>query len=352
MSLQYPILFPYGEDGYKPDLKWSNDYKGHEPKRGRVPMRAFIAYQIQERRPLLDTLLKGGRLFQQFLVDSYATLEEDRLDYIRKNQTNLRSEIYKGIYDAISKGDSDANNVGQKVILPSSYTGSTRYMLNNYQDAMAICRNYGNPDLFITFTCNVKWPEIVRELDKKPGYKGEDRLDLISRVFKMKLNDMIGYIKSGKSLWRKGYKCFSAVDIDSIISAELPDKDVDPMLYDIVNQFMIHGPCGEINCNSPCMRGGSDRARVVFQDKPEDEILAYLNCRYISPYEAVWRLFQYPIHSREPVVERLSIHLPLEQNVVFNGDQSLESIVSQKGIEDTMLTSWFKANQMFPKREH
>ncbi|CAL9002650.1 unnamed protein product, partial [Prunus brigantina] len=79
------------------------------------------------------------------------------------------------------------------------------------------------------------------------------------------------------------------------------------------------------------------------------QILAYLNCRYISPYEAVWRLFQYPIHSREPAVERLSIHLPLEQNVVFNGDQSLESIVSQKGIEDTMLTSWFKANQMFPE---
>ncbi|CAL8077537.1 unnamed protein product [Prunus armeniaca] len=198
MSLQYPILFPYGEDGYTPDLKWNNGYKGRESKRGRIPMRAFITYQIQERAPQLDTLLKGGRLFQQFLVDAYATLEEDRLDYIRKNQKNLRSEVYKGIYDAISKGDNDANNIGQRVILPSSYTGSARYMVNNYQDAMAICRQYGHPDLFITFTCNIKWPEIVREFDKKPGYKPEDRPDVVSRVFKMKLDGMINYIRSGK----------------------------------------------------------------------------------------------------------------------------------------------------------
>lgn len=198
MSLQYPILFPYGEDGYRPDIKWNSDFRGRKPKTGRVPMRAFIAYQIQERGFQWDTLLKGGRLFQQYLVDSYATLEEDRLDYIRKNQKSLRSEVYKGIYDAISKGDNDANNIGQKVILPSSYTGSPRYMLNNYQDAMAICREYGNPDLFITFTCNVKWPEIMRELNRKPGYKPDDRPDIISRVFKMKLDDMISYIKSGK----------------------------------------------------------------------------------------------------------------------------------------------------------
>nr|XP_028948133.1 uncharacterized protein LOC103415272 [Malus domestica] len=167
MALQYPILFPYGEDGYRPDLKWNENYKGPKTKRQRVPMRAFIAYQIQEREPWLTTLLKGGRLFQQYIVDSYATLEEDRLDYIRQNQKNLRTDVYKGIYDAVARGDNDANNVGQKIILPASYTGSPRYMINNYQDAMAICREYGHPDLFITFTCNVKWPEIIREFEKK-----------------------------------------------------------------------------------------------------------------------------------------------------------------------------------------
>ncbi|VVA13213.1 PREDICTED: DNA helicase PIF1 [Prunus dulcis] len=75
MSLQYPLLFPFGEDGYTPDLKYHCTNYGS--KRKRISMRAFIAYQIQERAFQFDTLLKGGRLFQQFLVDAYATLEED-----------------------------------------------------------------------------------------------------------------------------------------------------------------------------------------------------------------------------------------------------------------------------------
>nr|XP_028952599.1 uncharacterized protein LOC103405083 [Malus domestica] len=253
-----PKFMSYGEDGYSPDLKLNIPSNNRPCKRGRVTMRAFIPYQIQERESQLDTLLKGGRLFQQFLVDAYATLEEDRLDYIRKNQKSLRSEVYKGIYDAVSKGDHDADNIGKRVILPSSYTGSPRYMLNNYQDAMAICRQFGYLDLFITFTCNIKWPEIVREFDIKLGYKSEDRPYIISRVFKMKFDDMISYIKSGESgepfgevepdvctiefqkrrlphahilIWlKKPYKCYSADDIDSIISAEIPNKNSDPLL--------------------------------------------------------------------------------------------------------------------------
>ncbi|XP_048427342.1 uncharacterized protein LOC103961600 [Pyrus x bretschneideri] len=71
-------------------------------------------------------------------------------------------------------------------------------MINNYQDAMAICREHGHPDLFITFTCNVKWPEIMGEIAKKSGFKPEDRPDIISRIFKMKLDDMLDFIKSGK----------------------------------------------------------------------------------------------------------------------------------------------------------
>jgi len=45
-------------------------------------------------------------------------------------------------------------------------------------------------------------------------------------------------------------------EIDSIISTEIPDETVDPKLYTVVTKHMIHGPCGDLNCNSPCIVDG------------------------------------------------------------------------------------------------
>jgi hypothetical protein len=197
MSLQYPLLFPYGEDGYHTDILFTNQEHYTPSKRQKVTMRAYYAYVIQERLGDSSTLTKGGRLYQQFLVDAFMNVEQERLDFIRSNQENLRTESYKGVQDAVLRGDVNGSSTG-KIILPSSLTGSPRYMINNYHDAMAICRHYGNPDLFITFTCNVNWPEIQREIKKSRNYKAEDKPDIIARVFRYKLNDMISFIKSGQ----------------------------------------------------------------------------------------------------------------------------------------------------------
>ena len=62
-------------------------------------------------------------------------------------------------------------------------------MYQLYQDAMAIVRYFGKPDLFITFTCNPKWPEITKEL--LPYQIAADRPDLTSRVFHIKLQELL-----------------------------------------------------------------------------------------------------------------------------------------------------------------
>src|SRR5438045_9780273 len=58
-----------------------------------------------------------------------------------------------------------------------------------YQGAMAIVHACGIPDLLITLTCNPQWPEILSAL--LAGQMAQDRPDVVSRVFKLKLKAVI-----------------------------------------------------------------------------------------------------------------------------------------------------------------
>jgi hypothetical protein len=90
----------------------------------------------------------------------------------------------------IDKGFINADSVGGRVVVPASFTGGRRYHVMNYQDAMAICRVFGPPDLFVTFTCNTKWREIVDALRYS---------DLVVHVFNMKVDEFIDNIREGKT---------------------------------------------------------------------------------------------------------------------------------------------------------
>ena len=48
----------------------------------------------------------------------------------------------------------------------------------------------------------------------------------------------------------------SPAEIDDVICAELPHAEDDPVLHDLVKRHMIHGPCGALNPNAPCMKDG------------------------------------------------------------------------------------------------
>ncbi|XP_019199145.1 PREDICTED: uncharacterized protein LOC109192894 [Ipomoea nil] len=280
LPLQYPILFPYGEDGFREDIHFATHSNKQNFARKSASQREYFAFRIHERSNEISTILYAKRLFQQFLVDAYTMVESSRLLYIKSNQKALRCEAYKGLSDALTRGEVQPSSQGKRIILPSSFTGGARYMIQNYQDAMAICRFIGYPNLFITFTCNPKWPEVQRFLEKR-NLKAEDRPDIVCRVFKMKLDCLIKEIKNGKLfgpvraviytiefqkrglphahilLFLQGTSCFAnPAFMDTIISTEIPDKLIDIEYYKAVKEFMLHGPCGVARSNSPCMVNG------------------------------------------------------------------------------------------------
>ena len=98
-----------------------------------------------------------GRLYHEYIVVNYAKIESGRLNSLNSNQKLIRSELYKGVHEAI-RADSNAttSDIGKPTILPSSFSGGPRKMEQLFQDAMECIRIYGKPDLFIIFTINSK----------------------------------------------------------------------------------------------------------------------------------------------------------------------------------------------------
>ncbi|PNX92871.1 ATP-dependent DNA helicase PIF1 [Trifolium pratense] len=133
--------------------------------------------------------------------------------------------------------------------------------------------------LFITTTCNSNWSEI-KDFVTKRGVTPSDRPDIVSRVFKMKLDEMMADFKKRETFGKvfagmytvefqkRGLphahillllegtnKLNTTKDIDKVISAEIPHPDLYPKLHSVVASYMIHGPCGSGYTHSPCMKG-------------------------------------------------------------------------------------------------
>ena len=166
-----------------------------------------------------------------------------------------------------------------KKILPDSFIGGSRHMHRLCQDRVAIIHHCGKPDLFITMTCNPKWPEITENL--LPGQQAQDRPDLVSRVFKLKFDKLRHELEKkqlfgGVKAWihtiefqKRGLphahilitlddkdKPRTTEDYDTIVSAEIPDPETHPLAYETVVQHMMHGPCGTMNSKASSMKEG------------------------------------------------------------------------------------------------
>ncbi|XP_074327785.1 uncharacterized protein LOC141665699 [Apium graveolens] len=293
MQLQYPLLFPWGTEGYHKRIPLiSNKYSEIEnlddedldpdsTQRRHVSLREYYCYKIMIRTSEGLTPHLAGCLWQQYVVDQFAAIEQYRLDWISTHQTTIRADLYNSVRDALSKGDHDPMHVGKAVILPASFTGSQQYMSQYFKDSLAICRAIGHPSLFLTMTCNSKWPEIQEMLKLLPNVDPVDAPDIVSRVFKLKLDQLLDLIK------KKNYfgKCIGVMHViefqkrglphvhmlillspesrpnsiekvDRLVSAEIPDKNSDPIAYEAVKNYMMHGPCGKDLYTTPCMVKG------------------------------------------------------------------------------------------------
>ena len=280
--LHYVLLFPRGETGWHPLIPMG----AIGSRSAHVTARCYYAYRLHQRRDNSLAIFYAGRLFQQFIVDAWATTEQSALDWIRHNQTKLRADLYKTALQNI-EDDVGAEDRGDRIILPSSHLGSPRHMFQLFQDSMAICRYCRKPDLFITMTANPQWPEVHEALlkfvggDESQKQKPEDRPDIIARVFEEKKKALLKEIQDGLfgevighvhtiEFQKRGlphihilvflaapHKIHNAVGADRIVSAQFPNPETEPLLYATVTKTMVHGPCGRDHPHAKCMVNGA-----------------------------------------------------------------------------------------------
>jgi len=134
---------------------------------------------------------------------------------------------------------------------------------------MAIFRYFHKPDLFLTMTANPKWPEILHSLFS--GQTATDYPDIVLQIFEQKKKALLKLIDSGFfgisvahihtiEFQKRGLSHIylfiflhpqdhiqDSHHINSMISAQLPDPQLQPLLYAKVTKYMLHGPCGADN---------------------------------------------------------------------------------------------------------
>ena len=94
---------------------------------------------------------------------------------------------------------------------------------------------------------------------------------------------------------------------------------------------------------------GHDRATVSLsqmnnmqpsaETEPIDEIKMYLDARYVSASESIWRIFHYRLHNHTPNIQRLAVHLPNQQSITFQNGDNLQNVVNQANNRMITLTA-------------
>ncbi|CAH2018232.1 unnamed protein product [Acanthoscelides obtectus] len=101
---------------------------------------------------------------------------------------------------------------------------------------------------------------------------------------------------------------------------------------------------------------GFDRVQIVVRTVEEDgqtttiqepmynEIQMFLDVRYVSAPEAMWRIYTFEMHDMSHAIIKLFVHLPNMQQVYFNTNSTIPDVVERAATQHTTLTGWFALN--------
>nr|GEX47057.1 hypothetical protein [Tanacetum cinerariifolium] len=207
---------------------------------------------------------------------------------------------------------------------------------------MDLCRAYGNPDLFITLTSNPKWPEINKMLTHVPGRHTHDRPEVGTRVFKLKLIELLDDLTKNK-IFEESFAAVYVIEFQKRelphahillwledhykyrtlgeILAELPSPTDDLLGYKAVTDYMLHGPCGKDVRYALCNVEGKCSKHFT---KPIYE-------------ETIIDQDGYPIYRRRD-----------DKPVTLRDSECLPALLEMEGINVTMFTDWFVLNERHP----
>ena len=310
-TLAYPLLFPTGKSGWH----WQMQRWDAAMDAKRVSLTDYMRYTLMHRDERTH-VQQCERLALEFYCDAWAQVEARMASFHKQPSQQARYRVGRkcAIDDQLHVEGGNISDASVPMILPSSFVGSSKWyhmvimltlgvtlllfahsLSQLYMDAMALPMRFHKPDLFITVTCNPKWPELTAALPD--GSHWRHHPDIVARVFCLKFKSIMNDILEGQIfgkvqayVWRVEWQArglphvhlliildnplLSARHIDAFVSAEVPDPDTQPELHQLVQDFMMHTPC-DCDPKAGCREGGNPCKRHFPKDMSRTTVIMH-----------------------------------------------------------------------------
>ncbi|GJU87513.1 DNA helicase [Tanacetum coccineum] len=348
MSLQFPLLFVFGEPGFYPELLLKpRDGSGRGKK---VTMNAYYKYQLHPRVKGFGLIFRCGHLFQQYVVTAFCTVEQSRLDFIRKVLYTIEfqkrglSHCHTLLWVDSSSKIHDASQIDDYISaeLPDPVEDTEGYKVVSKLMMHGPC-GVANPSASCTEKgiCNKHFPKM---------YNDKTFFDTNGRTHYRRRQTQVHVMKGESRLDNCNvvpYNRVLCLAFRAHINVEYCGWS---MLIKYLFKYISKGPdriLGKIEKSVEDASTSTSERHIQV-----DEIQNYVDGRFICPFEACWRIFEYPIHRREPAVQILNVHLENMQRVNFRERDRLDVIVNLPDRKKTTLTEWYVYNNEHTDGRH